>query len=78
MCHHPHIELPRIPRLHEHSSRTREFADQSFSAAYTRNDTTARYTLHDIFAIPSHEVTIVDDVLLTFDELYSPLTTNCN
>jgi len=70
MCRHPHVELSRVPRLHKHRPRPREFANQAFSTADARNDAPACYTLHDVFAVPSHKVTVIDDVLLTFDELH--------
>lgn len=73
MCRHPHAELTRIPRLHEHGSRPCEFTNQTFSAADARNYASARHALHDVFTIPSHEVAVVDDILLTLDKLYFAL-----
>lgn len=69
VCPHPHIELSRVPRLHENRPGSREFTDQAFATTDARNDATTRYPLHNVFAIPRHQVTVVDDVLFTFDEL---------
>lgn len=69
MCRHPHAELPRVPRLHKHGPRPCELAHQTFSAADAGNDASARYALHNVFAIPGHQVAVVDDVLLAFNEL---------
>lgn len=43
---------------------TCELADQSFSSRESRNDTSARYALDHVVAVPSYEMAIVDDVLL--------------
>ncbi len=72
MCPHPHVELPRVPGLHKDRTGSREFADQAFPAADARNDTPTCYTLHNVLAVPRHKVTVIDDVLLAFDELYLP------
>lgn len=70
MCCHPHAKLCRVPRLHKDRPWACELANQALSAAETRNDTTARYTLHHVFTIPGHEMAVIDDVLFTFDELF--------
>ena len=66
---HPSSKSRWVPRLHKHRSWTRELADQTLSAADTRDDATASYTFHDILAIPSHEMTVVNDILFAFDKL---------
>ena len=71
MCAHPHAELRWVSRLHEYCSRSCEFAHQTFAATYARDDTTARYALHYILAVPSHEVTIVNYVFLALNQLDS-------
>lgn len=69
MCSHPSCELLRIPRLHEHRPGPRKLAHQAFSTADARDDASARHALHHIFAVPGHEVPVVDDVFLAFDKL---------
>ena len=73
LCSHPHTELLWVSCLHENGPGTRELADQSFSAADARDDATASNALHNVFAVPSDEVPVVDDVFLTIHEL-SPMS----
>ena len=48
---------------------TCKLTDQAFPRADAGDDATARDALEDVFAIPSHEMTVVDDVLLAFLQL---------
>lgn len=74
----PHPELLWVPCLHEYGPRTRELAYQTFSASDARDDATACHALHDIFAIPGNEMTVVDNVLLPLDKLESRLAIHLN
>lgn len=60
----------RIPCLHEHCARPRELADETFARADARYDAARRRALEDVLAVPSDEVAVVNDVFLTWDELW--------
>ena len=59
----------RIPRLHEHGPRACELAHQTLTGSEVANNTSGRDALEHVFAVPSDEVAVVDDVLLAFAEL---------
>lgn len=67
---HPHSKSGSIACLHEHSPRTSELAHKTFAGADTRDDSSACDALHDVFAVPRNEVTIIDDILLLWLELH--------
>lgn len=58
-----------VPGLHEHSTRSREFADEAFRSGYIRDDASGSDALHNVLCVPSHEVAVVDDVLFARLEL---------
>ena len=66
---HPHGKLRRIPRLHEDRPGAGELADQAFTTADAGDDSSTGHTLHHILAIPGNQMAVVEDVLLTLDEL---------
>lgn len=63
-------KLHWIPRLHEHRAGTRELADQTFARTHIANDSSTCDPLQDIRAIPGDEVSVIDDVLFAFSELF--------
>lgn len=69
MCSHPCRKLLGVPSLHEHRPRAGKLADQAFSTTDARDDASARYTLHDVFAVPGYEMAVVDDVFFAFHKL---------
>ena len=70
---HPSRKRRGIPRLHDHRPRSREFTNQPLTAADTGDDASARYPLHHIFAIPCHQMAVVNDIFLAFDQLQPTL-----
>ena len=48
---------------------TCKLAHQTFASTHVANDASARNTLEDILAVPCHEMSVVDDVLLAFSKL---------
>ena len=55
--------------MHVDSPRASELADKTLTRGSTRYDTARSGTLEDIFAVPRNEIPVVDDVLLSFNEL---------
>lgn len=55
----------------ENIPRTTKLADQPLAGAEVRDDAPAGYALHDVFAVPGDQVSVVDYVLLAFLELWS-------
>jgi len=49
--------------------RTRKLTDQALPRAHARDDPTTCHALEDVFAVPSHEMAVVDDVFLAFLQL---------
>jgi hypothetical protein len=58
-----------IPRLHEHGPGARKFTDQAFSRRNAGYDAPRGDPLQDVFAVPGHEMAVVDDVFFAVDEL---------
>ena len=61
-----------------HPSLTCELAHQAFARAHIAQDATASNTLQHVFAIPSDEMPIVDDVLLSLAKLTTVVSEPCN
>jgi hypothetical protein len=58
-----------ITRLKENCAWSSEFAHKAFTGCQVADNPARRNTLERVFAIPRHEVSVVDDVLLAFAEL---------
>lgn len=56
----------RIPRLHKYRPGSRKLTHQPFASMYIRQDAARRHALKDVFAVPSNQVAVVDDVFLVF------------
>lgn len=66
---HPSTECARVSSLHVDSTRASKLADQAFAAGDARDDTTRGDSLENIFAIPSYQVVVVDDISFAFHQL---------
>lgn len=60
-----------VSGLHEDGAGSGELADQPFPRRQAGDNTTARRTFEDVFAVPCYEVTVVDDVLLVLVKLHA-------
>ena len=60
----------RIPCLQKHSPRARELTNQPLTRREIRHDPTRSYSLEDVLRIPSHQVTVIDDVSFSIRKLY--------
>ena len=65
------LEGFRVACLHVDRARTGELADETFARCCTRDNTARRSALEYVLAIPRHEVSIVNDILLAFHQLRS-------
>lgn len=63
-------ETYRIPRLEEDSTWAGEFTHQTLTSGKAGDDAAASDALHNVLDVPGDEVTIVDDILLAFDEVF--------
>ena len=52
-------------------SHTCEFANQAFAGTNAGNHTTTCHALEHVLAIPSYQMSIIDNVLLTFLHLHT-------
>lgn len=55
--------------LDEHSSRTRELADEAFCRGHARDDAARCDALQHVLGVPRHKVAVVDNVLLAIRQL---------
>lgn len=58
-----------ISRLKVHGPRTGKSAGKTFSGAKSGDYTPGSDALHFVFAVPGHEVAVVDIVFLSLNEL---------
>lgn len=64
MSGHVRHERCRVPRLQEHCAWAGELAHQAFARSFARYDASARRPFEHILAVPSHEMAVINDVLL--------------
>lgn len=64
-------QIYRISGLHENCPRTRKFTHETFTRRQTRNDTSRCNSLEDVLRIPRNEMTVINDVSLSFYKLFS-------
>lgn len=69
MCAEVLRDSDGVSRLHEHCSRSRELAHQTFTGREIANNTSGGNALEDVLAVPGDEVTVVDNVFLAFSKL---------
>lgn len=69
MSRQPLPKRHRIPRLHEHGPRPRKLAHQTLARRQITYNAPTSNALEDVFAVPSDEVTVVDDVFFVSGEL---------
>lgn len=59
----------RISGLYENCAGPSELADETFSRGHSRNDAARCYSFHNILCVPGDKVAIVDDILLSIEQL---------
>jgi hypothetical protein len=64
-----HCHRNWVTRLHENGAWSSEFAHKAFTSCQVADNPARRNTLERVFAIPSHKMSVVDDVFLAFAEL---------
>jgi len=70
MSRQPLSKRHSIPRLHKYGAGPRKLAHETLARSKIAYDTPASNALENVLAVPSNEVTVVDDVLLVGGKLY--------
>jgi hypothetical protein len=68
------LERLGVTCLHIHSAWTGKFADKTLARCCAGDDTSRSGTLQYVLAIPCNKVAIVDDILLAFHKLETPVS----
>lgn len=63
----------QIACLHINGAGSGKLAHQTFSGRETGDDAARRNSLNHVLGIPRHQVSVVDDVFLTLNELFDRL-----
>jgi hypothetical protein len=69
VCTHPKPKCRRISCLNEHCARACKLAHKTFSCSHSGHNTARCHPFQNVLGVPGHEMPIVDDIPLIFNQL---------